>query len=119
VVPRDEGGVGRIGVGIGFFQRYSPGRAVIESVRYNVQIVSETFRVIGKLFSREISPKGALAGPIEIARQSGEAARSGFKQLLHLMGFISISIAILNLMPIPILDGGQIFILAIEGIIRR
>ena len=55
----------------------------------------------------------------QIANQAGEAARVGFKYLLHLMGFISISIAILNLMPIPILDGGQIFILMIEGIIRR
>lgn len=119
VTPRNEGGVGRIGVGIGFYQRYGPGRAFVESVRYNVQIVRETFKVISKIFSRQISAKGALAGPIEIAAQSGAAARTGFKYLLHLMGFISISIAILNLMPIPILDGGQIFILAIEGVMRR
>lgn len=119
VVPRLDGKIGRIGVGIGLYQRYSPGRAVIESLRYNGQIVRETFRVLGKIFSREISAKGALAGPIEIAVQSGEAARVGFKYLLHLMGFISISIAILNLLPIPILDGGQIFILMIEGVIRR
>lgn len=119
VVPRDEGGVGRIGVGIGFFQRYGPARAFVEGVRYNVQIVRDTFAILGKIFSRQMSAKGALAGPIEIAAQSGAAARSGFKQLLHLMGFISVSIAIMNLMPIPILDGGQIFILMIEGVIRR
>ncbi len=119
VVPHLEGGRGIIGIGIGIYQRYSPGQAVIESVRYNEQIVVETFRMIGKIFTREMSAKGALAGPIEIARQSGDAARLGFKQLLFLMGFISISIAILNLMPIPILDGGQIFILLIEGVIRR
>jgi regulator of sigma E protease len=119
VVPRDANGAVQIGVNLGFFQRYPPGRAFTESVRYNVQIVRETFRVIGKIFSREISAKGALAGPIEIAAQSGAAARRGLKDLFHLMGFISISIAILNLMPIPILDGGQIFILMIEGLIRR
>jgi regulator of sigma E protease len=119
VVPRLENGRGVIGIGIGFYQRYSPGQAIVESLHYNVQIVTETFRMIGKIFTRQISAKGALAGPIEIAAQSGEAARTGFKYLLHLMGFISISIAILNLMPIPILDGGQIFILLIEGIIRR
>lgn len=119
VTPRLDGRVGRIGVGVGFYQRYGPGRAVVESLRYNAQIVRETFRVLGKIFTREISAKGALAGPIEIAKQSGEAARVGFKHLLHLMGFISISIAILNLLPIPILDGGQIFILMIEGVIRR
>jgi regulator of sigma E protease len=119
VVPRLENGHGLIGIGIGLYQRYSPGQAIIESLRYNQQIVVETFRMIGKIFTHQISAKGALAGPIEIAAQSGEAARTGFKNLLFLMGFISISIAILNLMPIPILDGGQIFILLIEGVIRR
>jgi regulator of sigma E protease len=119
VVPRSDSGVGKIGVGIGFFQRYGPGRAFIESVRYNVQIVSDTFQIVGKIFSQKISAKSAFAGPIEIAKQSGAAARSGFKNLLNLMGFISISIAIMNLMPIPILDGGQIFILLIEEVIRR
>ncbi|HXO20825.1 MAG TPA: RIP metalloprotease RseP [Thermoanaerobaculia bacterium] len=119
VTPRNQDGHGRIGVGIGFFQRYGPRRALIESLKYNVQIVQETFRMIGKVFTREISARAAFAGPVEIAAQSGAAARTGFKFLLHLMGFISISIAILNLMPIPILDGGQIFILLIEVLIRR
>lgn len=119
VVPRDDGGVGRIGVKIGFYQRYGPARAVVESFRYNVQIVRDTFAILGKIFTRQMSAKGALAGPLEIAAQSGEAARRSFKDLLHLMGFISISIAIMNLMPIPILDGGQIFILTVEEVIRR
>ncbi|HEX3556005.1 MAG TPA: RIP metalloprotease RseP [Thermoanaerobaculia bacterium] len=119
VVPRNEGGAGKIGVQIGFYQRYGPARAIVESVRYNVQTVEDTFRILGKIFSRELSAKGALAGPLEIAKQSGAAARRGFKDLLLLMGFISLSIAIMNLMPIPILDGGQIFILSVEGVIRR
>lgn len=119
VTPRNQGGEGKIGVQIGFYQRYGPARAFVESVRYNIQTVRDTFKILGKIFTRELSPKGALAGPIEIAAQSGAAARNGFKYLLHLMGFISISIAIMNLMPIPILDGGQIFILMVEGVIRR
>ncbi|HVT18901.1 MAG TPA: RIP metalloprotease RseP [Thermoanaerobaculia bacterium] len=119
VVPRTEGKVGKIGVGVGFFQRYPPGKALVESVRYSLQIVSDTFRILGKIFRREMSAKGALAGPIGMAQASGEAARIGFKFLLQLMGFFSISIALLNLMPIPILDGGQIFILLIEEVIRR
>ncbi len=119
VVPARVGKVGKIGAYIGFYQRYPPGQALIESLRYNVEIVAETFQVLGKLFRREMSAKGALAGPIEIAAQSGAAVRSGFKNLFNLMGFVSVSIAILNLMPIPILDGGQIFILLIEEVIRR
>ncbi|HXO43523.1 MAG TPA: RIP metalloprotease RseP [Thermoanaerobaculia bacterium] len=119
VVPALVAGKGRIGAYIGFYQRYPPGQALIESLRYNADIVAETFQVLGKIFRREMSAKGAFAGPIEIAAQSGAAARAGFKYLLNLMGFVSLSIAILNLMPIPILDGGQIFILLVEEVIRR
>ncbi|MBV8199655.1 MAG: RIP metalloprotease RseP [Acidobacteria bacterium] len=113
------GKVGKIGAYIGFYQRYPPGQALLESLRYNRIIVSDIFQVLGKISRREIPAQGALAGPLEIAIQSGAAVRAGFKNLFNLIGFVSISIAILNLMPIPILDGGQIFILLIEGIIRR
>ena len=119
VVPRNDNGSGRIGVKIGFYQRFGPSRAFVEGARYSVQTVEQIFQILGKIFTRQLSAKGALAGPIEIAKQSGEAARIGFKYLLQLMGFISISIAVMNLMPIPILDGGQIFILMVEGVIRR
>jgi regulator of sigma E protease len=119
VTPRLDGKVGRIGVGVGLFQRYSPGHAILQSVRYNIQIVEGTFYVIGKIFTREVSAKSALSGPIGIAVQTGEAARMGFKQLLYLMGLLSISIAVMNLLPIPILDGGQISILLVEEVIRR
>jgi regulator of sigma E protease len=119
VTPRNDNGSGRIGIKIGFYQRFGPARAFVEGARYSVQTVEQIFQILGKIFTRQLSAKGALAGPIEIAKQSGEAARIGFKYLLQLMGFISISIAVMNLMPIPILDGGQIFILMVEGVIRR
>lgn len=119
VVPRNDNGNGRIGVAIGFYQRFGPSRAFIEGARYSAQTVEQIFEILGKIFTRQLSAKSALSGPIEIAKQSGEAARIGFKYLLQLMGFISISIAVMNLMPIPILDGGQIFILMVEGVIRR
>ncbi len=119
VTPRDENGKGRIGVGLGFFQRYPPGEALRESLKFNWRICTQTFEVLGKLVSRKVPPGGVFAGPIEIAQQAGAAARVGFKYLLYLMGFISISIALLNLMPIPILDGGQITILLLESVIRR
>jgi regulator of sigma E protease len=119
MVTAVEGGEGKIGVSLGFYQRYPLGRALRESVRLNVQIVRETFQVLGKVFRREMPAKGALAGPIEIAGQTGAAVRADFKNLFYIMGFLSLSIAILNLMPIPILDGGQIVILLVEGIIRR
>lgn len=119
VTPRNEDGKGKIGVGLGFFQRYPPGEALRASVVFNWRLCTQTFDVIGKLILRKLPPGGALAGPLTIATQTGEAARLGFKQLLYIMGFISISIALLNLMPIPILDGGQITILLFESVIRR
>jgi regulator of sigma E protease len=119
LVPKDVGGVGKIGLGAGLFQRYGLGRALVESVRYNIQIVRQTFFVLGKIFSGRIAAESALSGPLEIARYSGEAARVGLRYLLHFMGVISISIGILNLLPIPVLDGGQMVILTLEGVMRR
>lgn len=119
VEPRDEGGKGKIGVGIGVYQRYGPARAVVESVKYNWYVTRQTFAVLGKILRGELAAKSAFSGPLEIANLSGAAARAGFKNLVYLMGFISISIAILNLLPLPILDGGNILILVLESIGRR
>jgi regulator of sigma E protease len=119
VTPEAQEGKGRIGVQLTIEQRFPPGRALVESVRFNLDIARQSLAVIGKIFKREVAAKSALSGPIEIAAQSGAAARSGFKHLLYLMGVISISIGLLNLFPVPILDGGQIAILLIESVARR
>ena len=119
VVPADQDGKGKIGVNLGVFQRYGPVRALVESVRYNAGVTRQTLVVLGKIVTGKLAAKSALSGPIEIAALSGAAARSGFKNLVYLMGFISISIAILNLMPLPLLDGGNVFILCLEGLLRR
>jgi regulator of sigma E protease len=119
VVPGDQDGKGRIGVRLTVAQRYPPWTALRESVRFNYDIAKQTLMVIGKIFKREVAAKSALAGPIEIAAQSGAAARAGFKNLLYLMGVLSLSIGLLNLFPIPVLDGGQICILLVESVMRR
>lgn len=121
VVPRSQDGRGWIGVSLTVttFQRFGPAEAFVQSVRFNIDVTRQTFAVIGKIFSGQLAAKSALSGPIQIAALSGAAARSGFRNLLHLMGLISISIAILNLLPIPILDGGQITILLLESLFRR
>lgn len=119
VVPADVDGKGRIGVTLTVAQRLPFGAAFVESARFNYGIARQSLAVIGKIFKREVAAKSALAGPIEIAAQSGAAARSGLKDLFYLMGVISVSIGLLNLFPIPILDGGQITILLVESAIRR
>lgn len=122
VPAADSAGSGKVGISIGYpsvFQRYGAGEALVESVKLNVDIVVQTFDLLGKIVTGRLSASGNIGGPIEIAAQSGAAARRGFSYLLYFMGFISISIAILNLMPIPMLDGGQIVILLLESTIRR
>ncbi len=119
VVPEDRDGKGKIGVLLSYEQRYPPLLALRESLRFNADIVRQSLAVIGKIFTREVSAKSALSGPLEIAAQSGAAARTGFKHLLYWISAISISIGLLNLFPIPILDGGQIVMLLVESALRR
>jgi regulator of sigma E protease len=72
-------------------------------------------RVVGGLVSGQVAVS-QLGGPIAIARASAEAARSGMETLFSLIAFLSINVAILNLLPIPILDGGQILLNVAEAI---
>ena len=80
--------------------------------------ISETIGVVGKLFSGRVSVK-QLQGAVGISRAAGEAVRRGPLAVLSLMVLISVNLGILNLLPIPILDGGNILLLAIEGGMRR
>ena len=75
-------------------------------------------QTLGGLFTRSTSVK-QLMGPVAIADLSGTAAEQGWLQLFSLMAMISLNLGLLNLMPIPVLDGGHIAILALEGVSRR
>ena len=74
--------------------------------------------VLEGMVERRMSTKN-LTGPIGLGAIAGQEARLGPMAYLSLMQMLSLQLAILNLMPIPILDGGQIFILMVEGVIRR
>ncbi|RUW68740.1 site-2 protease family protein, partial [Mesorhizobium sp. M1E.F.Ca.ET.063.01.1.1] len=60
-----------------------------------------------------------LGGPIKIAKMSGQAAKLGFEWLVQLVAFLSVGIGILNLLPIPPLDGGHLLFYGVEAVIRR
>jgi regulator of sigma E protease len=77
-------------------------------------MVTAVFTSIKQLATRQVSPK-ELGGPIAIAQASVQAARGGFEPLLLLIAFISINLAVFNLLPIPVLDGGQIVIMLLES----
>lgn len=81
----------------------------------NTVLIGRTLR---GLFTRE-TPVRQLMGPVAIAEMSGTAAQLGWQALFSFMAMISLNLGLLNLMPIPVLDGGHILILAVEGLARR
>ena len=94
------------------------GGAIKSSLRDNGRNCVATFDVLEKILTRRMSTR-SLTGPIGIAQISGEAYRAGIPELLILVSFISLQLGIFNLLPIPILDGGVILMLMIEGLIGR
>jgi regulator of sigma E protease len=95
------------------------GSALARSLDQNKKYSLLIGDLVRKMLRHETSIK-QMEGPIGIARASGEAAsQPGWTPLLALMAGISLNLGIFNLLPIPILDGGMILMLAIEGILRR
>ena len=88
------------------------------SVERNWEWTVLIFDTLRGLFTRDTSVK-QLMGPVGIAGLSGDAAEAGLIPLFTLMALISLNLGIMNLMPIPVLDGGHIAILAVEGLSRR
>jgi regulator of sigma E protease len=99
---------------------FTPGplEALTLSVQKNIEFSGLIFRTLGGLFVGETSPR-QLMGPVAIAQLSGESAAAGWIALFSLMASISLNLGLLNLMPIPVLDGGHILIMALEGVARR
>jgi regulator of sigma E protease len=99
---------------------FTPGpfEAVKLSVERNIEFSGLIFQTLGGLFIGETSPR-QLMGPVAIAQLSGESAEAGWIALFSLMASISLNLGLLNLLPIPVLDGGHILIMALEGVARR
>ena len=119
--PEQQGQRGWLGVELSEpYKSFTPGpfEAIKLSVEHNIESSGIIFRTLGGLFTGETSVK-QLQGPVGIAQLSGESAQEGFITLLSLMAMLSINLGILNLMPVPVLDGGHILIMALEGIARR
>jgi regulator of sigma E protease len=123
ITPVEMEGKARVGIVLGSIvetriERYDPLSAVARSVERNYQMAALTFRIVGKLITGQSSIK-MMSGPIEIARFSGQAASQGASALTGFMALISLQLGIFNLLPIPILDGGVIALLLIEGLMGR
>jgi regulator of sigma E protease len=121
VLPDKHGEIGWLGVlPADETKSIKPGpiEAVTMSVQKNAQFAEMILQTVWGLITFETSPK-QLMGPVAIAQLSGESAQLGFLPLMMLMASISLNLGLLNLMPVPVLDGGHILIMAIEGLVQR
>jgi len=96
----------------------NPFRAVYYAVTYTGSMIELTFVVLGKLIMGAISPR-TLAGPIGIAQMSGQVAKAGPIAFLSFLALLSINLGILNLLPIPVLDGGHLLFFLFEGVMGK
>lgn len=99
-------------------KRYSFFAAIARGSKENVKLLKLTFTVIKRLVTAQLSYK-VLGGPIIIAKTSAAAASSGFAPFIYFLAFLSMQLGILNLLPIPVLDGGHLVFLGIETVMRR
>jgi regulator of sigma E protease len=117
VTPGRRGQRGYVGIEFKTV-RLGPVTAATMSLQQNYEASKLILQTLAGLFTGDTSPR-QLMGPVAIAQESGKSAKLGWVALLGLMSMISLNLGILNLLPIPVLDGGHIFILALEGLARR
>jgi regulator of sigma E protease len=124
VSPRhDPDGTWKIGVSVvadlkQVTERFPLRQAFLEGWRRVHKDFRMTLGLVGRLFVGRASVR-TMSGPLDIAKFSGAAARQGAIPLVALMAAISLQLGIFNLLPIPVLDGGHLFLLGLEGIVRR
>jgi regulator of sigma E protease len=114
--------VGRIQAGIGSkavsYVAYDPIRAVYHGAVWTWDMTVVTIKGFWKLVVGSID-RSNIGGPIQIASMAGQQAREGFGPLAMFTAIISINLAVLNLLPVPMLDGGHLFFFVIEGVLGR
>lgn len=109
----------RIGIAQAFDREpVGPVGAVVLGVQQTYFVVETLFRGVGRMLQGRISSK-EIGGPILIVQAAAHQAREGFESLARFIAFISINLGVLNLLPIPILDGGHLLFFAVEAVMRR
>jgi len=94
------------------------GFATVRAVKTLIDITYQELVVLGKLFSGQLSFK-MVGGPLLIFDVAGTAAKSGIEEYLWMMALISINLGLINLLPVPILDGGHLMFFSIEAVLRK
>jgi regulator of sigma E protease len=97
----------------GFFESFYLGWVDI------IKMTDLTFSMLAKVFSGDIEFGKAFGGPVKIAQVAAKSADSGIVSFLYFLALLSLSLAIINIMPFPVLDGGHLIIILVEGIMKR
>ncbi|MFB3056828.1 MAG: RIP metalloprotease RseP [Ignavibacteriaceae bacterium] len=123
VTPGEDGMIG-IGIASGFIgESYYKTSGFFESFYIGwldiVMMTDLTFNMLGKVFTGKIEFGKAFGGPVKIAQYAAKTADSGISSFLYFLALLSLSLAIINIMPFPVLDGGHLIIILIEGITKR
>jgi len=98
---------------------YPPGEAAMIGVTRSVSVTGSTFELIGRLVTGQAKLKESVGGPTMIASYAQKTISRGIPEFLALMAILSVTLACMNILPIPALDGGHLVFIIIEGIIRR
>jgi regulator of sigma E protease len=99
-------------------RKFSIAQALIKGTERNLELLGLTFTFLWDLITLNSSIKN-LGGPIMIFQVTGQAAKAGFTEFIAFMAFLSLQLGVLNLFPIPVLDGGHLVFLTVEGITRK
>ena len=112
--------IGRIGVqlergpeGFVYLRKYGPLDSLTQSIQKTWDTMAFTVRMLGRMVTGDVSIKN-ISGPINIAQFAGDSAERGLNQFLTFLALVSISLGVLNLLPVPVLDGGQIVYQTVE-----
>lgn len=98
-----------------YLRQFGPLESVAQSIDRTWAGMGFTLRMFGRMLTGEVSVKN-ISGPINIAQFAGSSASAGFNSFMRFLALVSISLGVLNLLPVPILDGGQIVYHSIEGL---
>jgi regulator of sigma E protease len=102
-----------------FRQTFPPGKAIVLGIQQTFWVTGQIYAGLWSFVSDPVRLHGSVAGPIAIAQVAREQAKGGLQQLVTFASFISLALMVMNLLPIPVLDGGHILFALIEAVRRR
>jgi regulator of sigma E protease len=98
--------------------RYAPTTAIAEGIQTTWRMSLLTLKMLGKMLQLEVSTQ-TISGPLTIAQYAGASARIGIDSFVLFLAVVSVSLGVLNLLPVPVLDGGHLLFYMVEAVIGR